>query len=101
MSDSPSTVNYEGHFQKFKDVPRDYEGHFQTFKDVSRETRLGTLVRRFSTFSGQLHATHLLLRAFLEGTPSKIVLKVYVSDEAVLEKSKKHCTGAPQSHQVL
>ena len=65
MSDSPTTVNYEGHFQKFK--------------DVSCETRLGTLVRRvFPTFSGQLHAKHLLLKAFLEGTPSKIVLKVYV-----------------------
>ena len=45
-------------------------------------------------FLGQPHAKPHFLRAFLEGICPKIVSKVCVLDGAVMNKSKKHCTGA-------
>ena len=55
----------------------------------------------FSTFVGTSQAKPYFLRAFLEGRRPKMVSEVGVLYGAVMKKSKKHCTGAPQSHQVL
>ncbi len=64
------------------------------------QTRIAISHDVILTFSGMSHAKPSVLRAFLESTRPKVVSKPVVSCETSLKKSKKHCTRAPQNHQV-
>ena len=50
-----------------------------------------------STFLGMSHMESYVLEAFLESTCPEVVPKHMVSYKTSLNKSKTHCTGAPQS----